>query len=116
MPDWEDALTPEQKAEWDAYVKYTREETVRSMDGSAMVCAMAPSDGPDVKFAMEIGLSIMLDKPILILAQTGQKIPPKLRAVADEVLFADVDTEEGQRVLAEGVKKFHAKFVGSEEG
>jgi hypothetical protein len=49
--------------------------------------AVAVMDGRvDAKLALEIGASLLLDKPILLVMQKGIKLAPRLRMVADEVI------------------------------
>jgi nucleoside 2-deoxyribosyltransferase len=97
MPDWMDNLDEDGREQWDEFVKHVREETVRGMTDSALVMSLVPPAGKaDVKFAVELGFSIMLDKPIIAVMLPGAEIPAKLRLVADEIVTADIDTEQGQ--------------------
>jgi hypothetical protein len=72
-------------------------------DCAASISLVPAPDKVDVKFAVELGLSVMMDKPIVAVAQPGVEIPSKLRAVADAVIVADVTTDEGRQALAEGI-------------
>jgi len=97
--------------EWQRFVAHHHEHTVKAMTESAYVMSLVPAAGKvDVKFAVELGLAIMLDKPIIALAQPGVPIPYRLRKVADAVITADLDTEEGRaraaRILKIAVKGF----------
>lgn len=112
--NWDQNLTPRERREWDRFVTHVREGTVKGMMQSAFVMSLVPEDEPDVKFAVELGLAIMLGKPILALVIPGRRIPPKLRQVADAVIVADVDTEEGQRHIAQRLREFQATLP--EEG
>ena len=105
MKDWLEELDDEQRAEWETFVKHAREETLRAMDDSAFVMSLIPHE-PDVKFAVELGFAIMLDKPILAVAMPGADVPPKLRLVADEVIEADVDVEAGRQRVAQAIERF----------
>jgi nucleoside 2-deoxyribosyltransferase len=40
-----------------------------------------------VKFAVELGFAIMLNKPIIAVLQPGGTLPDKLRLVADEIVY-----------------------------
>jgi hypothetical protein len=99
--DWES------DPEWLEFVARVREDALRKIAGSKAVVSIAPRPGDeaDIKFAVELGLSIMLSKPIIVVASPGQEIPPKLFAVADTVVQADVDLEEGRRALTEALRK-----------
>lgn len=97
MEDWLGRLSPEEKEEWDKFVHHSRTELVSKLAESAMVMSLVP-DKPDVKFAVELGFAIMLDKPVVAVVQKGGTIPGKLRLVADWIIeVSDLDTEEGQR-------------------
>lgn len=92
-------------AEWDDFVTYHREHTVKNMAKSAYVMSLVPdADKVDVKFAVELGLAIMLDKPIIAMAQPGTRIPPGLTKVATAVIVADLDTEDGKEQAAGQLK------------
>jgi hypothetical protein len=73
---------------------------------------LAPSTGePDVKFSVELGMSIMLDKPILAVVQPGAKVPDHLARVADLIVECDMNNPADQEKLAEAIKKFVEKHI-----
>jgi len=86
-------------------VRHVREVTVKKMEESAMVMSLVPDDGFDVKFAVELGAAIMLNKPLMVIQLPGRSIPDKLRTIADVVLEADIDTEEGLDRLGGAMEK-----------
>jgi len=92
---WVDELGAEDRAGWDEFVRHFREDALKKMDESNYVISLVPGEF-DVKFAAELGTAIMLDKPILAIAQPGAEISGKLRQVADHVIEADIDTEAGR--------------------
>lgn len=104
MADWVDGLDDEQREAWDSFVAHVRRDTVEKMLSSAFVMSIVP-DKPDVKFAVELGLSIMMDKPIIAVVLPGVEVPKKLLLVADYVVEADIDTEQGRRVMAEAIDR-----------
>jgi hypothetical protein len=111
MSEWTDLLDDEERAEWEEIVRHFRQETVQAMDSSAFVMQFVPEDGKfNVQFALELGASIMLDKPVLALVMPGSPVPHKLRKVADEILEVDIETEEGRKAAAAAIKRFHAKL------
>lgn len=73
--------------EWDDFVKHCKEELLPKLDDSAMGMCLVPSGPTDVKFAVELGFLIMMDKPILAVVDPGVAVPPKLRAVADAIII-----------------------------
>lgn len=53
--------------------------------------SLVPTEQTDIKFALELGVAIMLDKPIIAVVRPGTRVPAKLVAVADELLEMDLD-------------------------
>jgi hypothetical protein len=108
VSDWLDELDPSGRAEWDRFVNHVRRETVAKMTDSAFVISLVPRGEPDVKFAVELGLAIMLDKPILAIALPGAVLPERLRRVADEIVVADVDLEAGREKVHAAIARLAA--------
>lgn len=103
---WDKDMTPEQTKQWDDYVAHFRESTIKQMAESAFVMQLVPQEGKfDVKFATELGASIMLDKPILAVVMPGAAVPSKLRLIADEIVECDIDTEEGRKSLTAAIAR-----------
>ncbi len=101
---WEESLTPQERAEWDKYVKHVREDVVQQVAGSAAFISLLPGeDELDVSFATQLGMAIMLDKPIIALAVAGRHVPSGLRAIAAEIIevSGDMDTEDGRQEMAD---------------
>ncbi len=111
MSDWTGRLTPAERRDWDSMVLHTRKELLPKLTGSAFVLSIAPGT-PDAKYCIELGMSIMLDKPILVVAPAGHPVPARLRRVADEVVElpaeADMDTEAGQELVMAAIKRMMA--------
>lgn len=94
----------ERTEEWKEFVRHTREHTVAMIENSAIVMSIA-TDEPDIKWAVELGLAIHMDKPLIVMAQPGQVISEKLRRVADKVVIGDLDIEADQRLLEEALRE-----------
>lgn len=104
MADWLDNLEGDERHDWDRFVEHFRRDTLEKISGSAATISIVPRRGGfDVKFAVELGASIMLDKPILAIAQNGADVPLKLRTICDVVVIADIDTEEGRNAIARAI-------------
>lgn len=113
MPDWTDSLTKRERREWEAFLDHARTSTLEGITSSAVVLSMAPSDGePDMKFAVELGLTIMLGKPLVVLVMPGVQVQPKLMAIADWVIEADPDTEEGRAKIGASLATFTKTLAG----
>jgi nucleoside 2-deoxyribosyltransferase len=79
--------------EFDAWAKRILREVVPKVEGSDIFISITPSspDQVDVKFAVELGLAIMMDKPIIATMKPGTKVPAKLAAVVDKFVEMDFD-------------------------
>ncbi len=106
--DWEAELSQAERKVWESFVRHARRDAFAKIDESAFVMSLCPTSGKaDVKFAVELGFGIMLNKPIVLLAMKGVRIPPGLRRVAHSVIQMehDFDTEAGQEEMT---RKFRA--------
>lgn len=92
--------------EWQAYVTRTRTELVPMIEGSSIGLSIVPRNPEDVdiKFAVELGLMIMLDKPIIMVIAPNQIIPEHLRRVADDIVVHDPEHPDPS-VLIEAMRK-----------
>jgi hypothetical protein len=116
--DWMEQLTPDERADWDALVEHFRRSTLEGITRSAAYLSFAPPpDQPlDLRFCMELGAAVMLDKPLITVTAPGQKIPANLRRLAVEIIEADIDLEEGQREVAAALARLRdgiSDFVGN---
>lgn len=97
-------MKSEADRQWDQFVARARADAVAKIHQSALTLCIAPPAGPDdvdIKQALELGASILLDKPIVIVAPAGRAVGSGLRRVATHVidLEHDMDLEIGQREL-----------------
>ena len=84
-------MVSEYGPEFDDYVKRVREELVPKIKETQAFISITPSspEEVDVKFAVELGLAIMFDKPIIAAINPGSTPSEKLARVVDE--FVEVD-------------------------
>jgi len=71
--------------EMQQWARRVSDEVVPMIRGSAATISIVPSGESDMKFAVELGLSIMMDKPIIIAVPAGVQVPSKLVLLADEI-------------------------------
>lgn len=106
---------PFQSPEWLDYEERVVMGLIPKLEGSAMTISLVPKGPTDVKFALELGLSIMMNKPIIAVALEGAEIPPKLEQFADYVVRGDLETSEGRVALKEAIAKTIAMITGEDE-
>jgi hypothetical protein len=105
---------PEAK-EWIADVL---ENMVPKLEESVMTMSLVPakvgetSEG-DVKYWVELGASIMYDKPLILVCERDQELPPKLKRVADEIVRLDfkLDDPRGAKQLGDAIERIKERFV-----
>ena len=92
-----------------------REGMLPKLTSSAYVISLVPQGDSDVKFAVETGFAIMLDKPIILAITPGQHVPRKLMLVADDVVEYDITTEQGRSLgaaaLAASMKRLKERGI-----
>lgn len=84
-------------AEWNDWADRVRGDLLPKLRDSGATLSIVPADDEtDIKFAVELGLSIMLDKPIILMVPPGRRVPARLVRVADSIVegdAADPDTQ-----------------------
>lgn len=90
--------------DFNAWAKDVQDDLVPKLEQSGVVLQLVPTGPTDIKFAVELGLSIMMDKPIIALVHEGTVVPAKLLAVADKVItYTELSTIQHQ--LAEAIRE-----------
>jgi hypothetical protein len=101
-----------------AWAKHVLDDMAPKMSDSSLVVSIAPSNQGkhvqgDVKYWVELGASIMMDKPIIVVVMTDQEIPPKLALVADEVVrLPDGVNAAGSKELQDAIQRVMERLGG----
>lgn len=78
------------------WMKRCETELVPMIRGSQMTASILPDeDGVDLKFAIELGLMIMMDKPIVLMVSPGRKVPDHMVRVSDAIVDFDPNDLKG---------------------
>lgn len=90
---------------WDAYTASFREQVLPQLLQSAYMLSVGDTVDPDslnLQAATELGLMLLLDKPIVVIVPAGGTISPALRRAAAIVLddFDLADPGQQDRVAA----------------
>ena len=97
--EYEDAW---EQAKKDGFIDYMK-ENLGHLAESTMVLSIHPKEDIDVKFACEIGYSVLLGKPIVLAIAKGTEISDKMKLIADHIVEMDWDTPEGRDRGAEEI-------------
>ena len=76
-----------------AWVQHAIDELVPKLRDSYATVSIVPDlvGIDDIKFALELGLTIMLDKPLILAVVPGRGIPARLQRAADAIIEFDED-------------------------
>ena len=86
------------------FERRVRDVLVPRLQDAHVIVSLVPKGEVDVKFATELGLSIMMGKPIIAVIRPGTQVPDKLVRVADRIIeCSDEDVRDGH-YLADRVK------------
>lgn len=105
MPDIEN------DPEFIEFAERVQRELVPMIKDSAVTISLVPKGPADIKYAVELGLSIMLDKPIIVAVQPGTQIPAKLAKIADEIVELDLSTSRARALSQARVAKAMDRIV-----
>lgn len=93
------------------FQKVITEGLVPKIEGSSYCLSVVPgTDRIDAKFCVELGVMIMLDKPILAIVSDNEPVPKKLRLVADTIVAADITTDEGREIIRLAIEEFTKRW------
>jgi hypothetical protein len=53
---------------------------------SSAITMMIDADRPDLTMALQLGLSLLWEKPLLLVIKRGQKVPQRIRDLAEEIV------------------------------
>lgn len=98
-------LGQDDRADFEKFAKAATEGLLPKMQNSAIIATLI-TGSIDVEFALQIGYSILLDKPILAIKLPGAEVPPKLALVADKIVEMDMSTPEGQAAFNVALGEF----------
>ena len=86
--------------EFKKFARQVAKDAMPKIAGSAYVINIAPVKGDhDIKVAVEIGLAILMDKPLIVFAPKGRTVADRLLRIADHVIEGDTGTEAGREEL-----------------
>ena len=93
MSDWS------QEPEAQRWIADVQENMVPKMQASGAVVSIQAGK-TDVKLAVELGMALLLDKPLILAVTPGVEVPERLRRAADDVIVFDMTEPEAtaQRV------------------
>lgn len=91
--------------EFIAWRDRVKAEVLPKLKDSAFTISLMPDGEPDIKYAVELGLSIMLNKPIILAVSPGAKVPLKLAKVADEVVEVDMSNSRSRMLATSRIRE-----------
>jgi hypothetical protein len=100
-----------------AWARHVLNEMVPALSNSGFVISISPTQGTgDVKYWVELGAGIMMDKPIIVVAIAGAELPKKLISVADEIVYMPKGVSpESSADLAAAITRMTERLKGEED-
>ena len=93
------------------WVRHVINDMVPKLKGSVASISIVPDSNGDVKFWVELGAAIMMDKPIIAVAIGHRQVPEKLRLVADEIVYMpDGVNEDASEAVAAALTRVMEKL------
>lgn len=87
---------------FEEFEQNVRENLIPKIQDSNIFVSIVPNpENIDIKFAIELGIAIMLNKPIIAAIKPGVKIPEKLSRVVDRF----VELSDNINNVAEAIKE-----------
>lgn len=95
------------------WMEDVRQNLIPKMRDSRVIASIVPStpEDTDIKFAVELGIAIMMDKPIIAIVRPGTKVPDKLVMVADRIIEGDLNDPA---VIADRLKQALEELIDHE--
>lgn len=98
------------------FTQHVMDELITKMERSALAVTIWSGSESDVKLAVETGVAVLMDKPMIVVVAPGVEVPAKLRLIADEIVEFDPDHPERlqqalSRVLGRIDAQAHLKRV-----
>lgn len=95
------------------FLERARTELVPKLRGASFtVSILSPGSFDDPQFAIELGYSILLGVPLIVAVLPGVEVPPKLAAIADHIVEADLSTTAGELALSQELRPIIEQHLG----
>lgn len=93
-------------AHFRAWAREVGVRLVPAMRSSSAVVNVVPEDpgADDIQFALEIGLAVLMDKPIIAVVLPGRRVPSKLLAITDQLVEGDIASPDFQERLQTAIR------------
>lgn len=98
--------------EFDDLVEMYKGNMEKIGESAIFLNLFSPEMSKQVLPCLQLGLAIMLDKPIVIVAPEGREIPNNLRCVAAAIYEGDMRDPKFQDWMGQNVKAIVEEFRG----
>jgi hypothetical protein len=86
------------------WLKHVKETVLPMAKSCNAFVSIAPQGEPDIKFCVDLGMGIMLGKPIIVVAMARRDLPSQLWMIAEAVLIGDMNDPAFQERIATAIK------------
>lgn len=109
---------PHDNPDWKAFADHAIKDLIPKIDNSAYCMSLVPrkpEDRTDIKFCLELGVMLMMDKPIIMVVAPGSQVPDKVVQVADMIIEMSMDDERFEERLTAALAEMDAR-LGRDHG
>ena len=86
------------------WMKQVRRGLLPKLRESGFTCAIVP-EGPDIKMAVEVGFTLLMGKPLLLVVPPGRRVPDGLVRAADAIVEWSDDPAVMARRLKDAIEQ-----------
>jgi hypothetical protein len=114
MPVTPETDDPFNDPEYLQFVEDVRTGLIPKLADSSVAVSIVPGDlQADVKFAVELGFMVLMDKPIIAVMPAGTEIPKKLAAVSDRIVYREPG--QSMEAVGEAISSIYREMFPQEE-
>ena len=87
-----------------AMLRHFRDKVLPNIKGSAITAAIVSKHDPDPKMCLEMGASLLLDKPIIVICIDKAQVSQHLRKIATAIVeVSDLKTEADSKKIQDAI-------------
>lgn len=102
------------------WLRQVLDDMAPKLESSAVCVSLVPGGKSvgDAKYWVELGASIMMDKPLLVVVSDDRPLPERLIRVADAIVRLDhpVDDPRGAKQLTDAIERLLPPDEGRQDG
>jgi hypothetical protein len=99
--------------EMQEFLRHAQEDMFPKLQNSVMTFAIFDENKVDAKIALELGATILFDKPLIVVADKNKLIPARLLRIADAVIDIEDwknNPEKAREIITRTLLKIRERY------